>query len=40
MGIKGHRSVGGIRCSIYNAMEPAGIEKLVGFMKDFASKNG
>ncbi|NOY90595.1 MAG: 3-phosphoserine/phosphohydroxythreonine transaminase [Deltaproteobacteria bacterium] len=40
MGIKGHRSVGGIRCSIYNAMEPSSIEKLVGFMKDFAAKNG
>jgi len=40
MGLKGHRSVGGIRCSIYNAMEPAGVEKLVAFMKDFASKNG
>lgn len=40
MGVKGHRSVGGIRCSIYNAMEPTGVEKLVGFMKDFAQKNG
>jgi len=40
IGVKGHRSVGGIRCSIYNAMEPASIEKLVAFMKDFAAKNG
>ncbi|MFH1807461.1 MAG: 3-phosphoserine/phosphohydroxythreonine transaminase [Pseudomonadota bacterium] len=34
-GMKGHRSVGGIRISMYNALPLAGIEKLVGFMKDF-----
>jgi len=39
-GLKGHRSVGGIRVSMYNAMPLAGIEKLVGFMKDFQQKNG
>ncbi len=39
-GLKGHRSVGGIRASIYNAFPRKGVEVLVGFMKDFASKNG
>ena len=38
--LKGHRSVGGIRASIYNAMPMAGVEALAGFMKEFASKNG
>ncbi|MEJ2469507.1 MAG: 3-phosphoserine/phosphohydroxythreonine transaminase [Desulfuromonadales bacterium] len=38
--LKGHRSVGGIRASIYNAMPLAGVETLADFMKDFASKNG
>lgn len=37
--LKGHRSVGGMRASIYNAMPKAGVEKLVEFMKDFESKN-
>ncbi len=39
-GLKGHRSVGGIRASIYNAFPKDGVEKLVEFMKDFAQKNG
>ena len=39
-GLKGHRSVGGCRASIYNAMPMAGIEALVDFMKDFEAKNG
>ncbi len=39
-GLKGHRSVGGIRASIYNAFPAAGIDALVGFMKDFEKKNG
>jgi len=39
-GLKGHRSVGGIRASIYNAFPPAGVDVLVNFMKDFAAKNG
>jgi len=39
-GLKGHRSVGGIRASIYNAFPLAGVEALVSFMKDFESKNG
>ncbi len=37
--LKGHRSVGGMRASIYNAMPIEGVEKLVEFMKDFAEKN-
>ena len=37
--IKGHRSVGGMRASIYNAMPQEGVEKLVEFMKDFAKNN-
>jgi len=39
-GLKGHRSVGGIRASIYNAFPKAGVEALVSFMKDFRQKNG
>jgi phosphoserine aminotransferase len=39
-GLKGHRSVGGIRASIYNAFPPAGVEALARFLKDFAAKNG
>lgn len=38
--LKGHRSVGGMRASIYNAMPLAGVEKLVAFMKDFQAKHG
>jgi phosphoserine aminotransferase len=38
--LKGHRSVGGIRASIYNAFPVAGVEHLVGFMKDFEKRNG
>lgn len=37
--LKGHRSVGGMRASIYNAMPIEGVEKLVAFMKDFEEKN-
>ncbi len=36
MGLKGYRTVGGFRASIYNAMPIEGIEKLVGLMKSFA----
>jgi phosphoserine aminotransferase len=39
-GLKGHRSVGGIRVSMYNAMPLKGIQELTTFMKDFAAKNG
>ncbi len=38
--LKGHRSVGGMRASIYNAMPKEGVEKLVEFMADFEKKNG
>ncbi len=37
--LKGHRSVGGMRASIYNAMPYEGVEKLVAFMKKFALEN-
>ncbi|HEX3872163.1 MAG TPA: 3-phosphoserine/phosphohydroxythreonine transaminase [Pirellulales bacterium] len=36
--LKGHRSVGGMRASIYNAMPMAGVEKLRDYMRDFAKK--
>jgi phosphoserine aminotransferase len=39
-GLKGHRSVGGLRASIYNAFPEAGIDALVQFMKEFERKNG
>ncbi|MBP6716852.1 MAG: 3-phosphoserine/phosphohydroxythreonine transaminase [Acidobacteria bacterium] len=39
-GLKGHRAVGGIRASIYNAFPEAGIAALVEFMKDFEKRNG
>ncbi|MBL0141274.1 MAG: 3-phosphoserine/phosphohydroxythreonine transaminase [Betaproteobacteria bacterium] len=38
--LKGHRSVGGMRASIYNAMPLAGVAALVEFLKDFARRNG
>ncbi len=37
--LKGHRSVGGMRASIYNAMPIQGVEKLVAFMKEFEKNN-
>ena len=39
-GLKGHRSVGGLRASIYNAFPEAGIHALVDFMREFEKKNG
>ena len=39
-GLKGHRSVGGIRASIYNAMPVAGVEALAEFMREFQQKRG
>ncbi len=39
-GLKGHRSVGGCRASVYNACPMASIDALVAFMKDFQAKNG
>jgi len=38
-GLKGHRSVGGCRASIYNAFPKEGVQKLVQFMKEFEAKN-
>ena len=38
--LKGHRSVGGMRASIYNAMPKEGVEELVSFMKSFEHENG
>jgi phosphoserine aminotransferase len=37
VGLKGHRSVGGIRVSLYNAVEPSWCDELARFMKDFAN---
>jgi phosphoserine aminotransferase len=39
MNLKGHRVHGGMRASIYNAMPVAGVEALVGFMRDFESRH-
>jgi len=39
-GLKGHRSVGGLRASIYNAFPTKGVEALVDFMNDFQKRNG
>jgi phosphoserine aminotransferase len=39
-GLKGHRSVGGLRASIYNAFPEQGITDLVGFMREFEKKHG
>jgi phosphoserine aminotransferase len=39
LSLKGHRSVGGMRASIYNAMPLEGVQALVDFMKDFAARN-
>ena len=38
-GLKGHRSVGGLRASIYNAFPKKGVEDLVEFMKKFKANN-
>jgi phosphoserine aminotransferase len=39
-GLKGHRSIGGLRASIYNACALKSVEALVAFMRDFESRNG
>ncbi|MEO1715071.1 MAG: aminotransferase class V-fold PLP-dependent enzyme, partial [Bacteroidota bacterium] len=39
-GVKGHRSVGGFRASMYNAMEKESVQLLVDLMEDFAQKRG
>ena len=40
LGLKGHRAVGGMRASIYNAMPRAGVEALIAFMQEFVAGNG
>lgn len=40
LGLKGHRSVGGMRASIYNAMPMEGVSTLIDFMAEFEAKNG
>ena len=40
IGLRGHRSVGGLRVSLYNAVEPEWVTALASFMKDFAKRNG
>ena len=40
LSLKGHRAVGGMRASIYNAMPLEGVQALVDFMRDFAKQNG
>ena len=38
--LKGHKSVGGLRASIYNAMPKEGVDALVEFLKEFEAKHG
>jgi phosphoserine aminotransferase len=38
--LKGHRSVGGMRASIYNAMPEAGVDRLIEFMEEFEKRQG
>jgi len=38
--LKGHRSVGGLRASIYNAMPLEGVQQLAAYMKEFAARHG
>jgi phosphoserine aminotransferase len=40
LGLKGHRAVGGMRASLYNATTEAGVQALVAYMADFARRNG
>jgi len=40
LSLKGHKSVGGMRASVYNAMPLAGVQALVSFMQDFAQRHG
>lgn len=40
IGLKGHKHIGGIRASIYNAIEPSEVKVLVEFMREFARKHG
>jgi phosphoserine aminotransferase len=38
--LKGHRSVGGMRASIYNAMPMEGVQRLVEYMREFEARHG
>jgi phosphoserine aminotransferase len=40
LNLAGHRSVGGMRASIYNAVPEAAVDALIAYMKDFARQNG
>jgi phosphoserine aminotransferase len=40
VGLKGHRSVGGMRASIYNAVDVSTVKTLADFVDDFARRNG
>ena len=40
MSLEGHRAVGGLRTSIYNAMHEEGVDTLVSFMRDFEKRRG
>jgi len=40
VGLKGHRSVGGIRASLYNALPVASVDALVAFMREFQRRRG
>jgi phosphoserine aminotransferase len=40
IGVKGHRSVGGMRASLYNAVALEAVDALVSFMREFERKNG
>jgi len=40
LNLAGHRSVGGMRASIYNAVPLEGVQALIRFMDDFAKRNG
>ena len=40
LALRGHRSVGGMRASMYNGMPMTGVEALVEFMADFAARHG
>jgi phosphoserine aminotransferase len=40
LNLKGHRSVGGMRASIYNAVSQEAVERLISFMQDFERRRG
>jgi phosphoserine aminotransferase len=40
IGLKGHKAIGGMRASLYNAVSEAAVDELVKFMRDFAARHG